>query len=224
MGERIGRLAAVNVGAPRTVEWGGRRVRTAIWKAPVEGRVEVRGVNLAGDDQADRRVHGGRDKAVYAYAGEDYEWWSGLLGTGMAPGTFGENLTTEGIDLLEAWVGERWRVGTCVLEVSEPRFPCFKLGIRMGDAGFVDVFELAGRLGTYLRIVEEGSVGAGDGVERLGRPEPRLTVAELAEARAGENAALLDRVAAHPGVPERLAAGARRARRRAGARPAPRPG
>lgn len=181
--EVLGRVVAVNVGRPRTVEWAGRRVRTAIWKHPVEGRVEVRGVSLAGDDQADRRVHGGPDKAVYAYATEDYRWWESELGRRLGPGTFGENLTTEGIDLQAALVGERWRVGTAVLEVCQPRMPCQKLGIRMGDARFVRRFDAAGRYGTYLRIVEEGDVGAGDQVVGLSRPAEGLTIGELGRRR-----------------------------------------
>src|SRR5215831_7047103 len=104
------KVVSVNVGLPRVVEWYGRRVETAIWKEPVEGRVAVRGVNLAGDGQADLRVHGGRDKAVYSYAAEDYAWWSDALGLSLGPGTFGENLTFEGVDLSGAEIGSRWRV------------------------------------------------------------------------------------------------------------------
>jgi MOSC domain-containing protein YiiM len=215
--DHIGHVVSVNVGAPREVPWGGRMVRTAIWKEPVAGPVEVRGVNLAGDDQADRRVHGGTHKAVYAYAAGDYAWWNERLGVDLAPGTFGENLTVDGIDLAAAHVGERWRVGECVLEVSEPRFPCFKLGIRMGTADFVDLFEMVGRFGTYLRIVEEGAVEAGDPIDLLSRPEPPLTVAELAEARQTDDVALLQRVAGHPSVAPRWADAARRALSRQGA-------
>jgi MOSC domain-containing protein YiiM len=157
-------VVSVNVGLPRVVEWHGRRVETGIWKEPVEGRVAVRGVNLDGDGQADLRVHGGRDKAVYSYAAEDYAWWSDALGRTLGPGTFGENLTVAGIDLSGTQIGSRWRVGTALLEVSQPRFPCFKLGIRMGDAAFVKEFEHAERFGAYFRIVEDGDVGAGDAI------------------------------------------------------------
>jgi len=165
-------VVSVNVGLPRVVEWHGRNVETAIWKAPVEGRVAVRGVNVDGDGQADLRVHGGPDKAVYAYAVEDYAWWSDALGRTLAPGTFGENLTVAGVDLSGAQVGSRWRVGTTLLEVTQPRFPCFKLGIRMGDAGFVEQFERAARFGAYFRIVEDGEVGAGDGIELVASAPP----------------------------------------------------
>ena len=119
-------LVSVNVGRPREIEWLGKRGTTAIWKAPVEGRVPVAGVNLAGDDQADRRFHGGPDKAVYAYAGEDYDWWSRELDRPLEPGTFGENLTLQGLDVTAAVVGERWAIGSALLEVAQPRTPCWK--------------------------------------------------------------------------------------------------
>lgn len=213
-GERLGRLVSVNVGRPRSVEWQGRTIRTAIWKDPVEGAVEVRGENLAGDDQADRRVHGGTHKAVYAYAAEDYAWWSDSLGTDLGPGSFGDNLTTEGFDLRLAWVGERWRAGTCLFEVSEPRQPCYKLGARMGTADFVDLFDVVGRLGTYLRIIEEGSVTAGDDVHLVARPHVELTVGDLGAASGTEDTALLRRVMDHPDVSPSWVSSARRALRR----------
>jgi len=208
---RIGRLVSVNVGVPRSVEWQGRRIRTAIWKDPVAGPVEVQGLNVAGDDQADRRVHGGTHKAVYAYGADDYAWWSDSLGIEVGPGWFGDNLTVEGFDLRAAWVGERWRIGTCTIEVSEPRMPCFKLGARMGSADFVDLFEAVGRFGAYLRIVEDGTVVAGDEVVRVARPPVELTVAELAESRGTDDTGLLERVARHPAVPPSWTKSARRA-------------
>lgn len=121
-------------------------------------------MNFIGDDQADRTVHGGVDKAVYSYAREDYEFWREHEGLETAPGLFGENLTLEGIDLSSARVGERWRVGSALLEVTQPRLPCFKLGIRMGDNHFPKRFQRVSRMGAYLRIIEEGDVGAGDPV------------------------------------------------------------
>lgn len=175
-----GVLESVNVGAPRTVEWRGERVTTAIWKAPVRGRVVVRGVNLVGDDQADRTVHGGPDKAVYAYSAEDYEWWGDQLAYEPGPGTFGENLTVRGLPVSHAVVGEQWRIGSILLEVSQPRLPCYKLGIRMNDARFLRRFANAGRPGACLRILEEGELVAGDSVEVVHRPEHGLTVADVA--------------------------------------------
>ena len=161
----MARVVSVNVGRPRPVGTGRRTVSTAIWKTPVEGRVAVRGVNLAGDDQADRSVHGGPDKAVYAYASEETDAWEAELHRDLGPAPFGENLTTEGIDVSGALVGERWRIGTTLLEVVQPRLPCFKLGLRIGDPGFLKRFVRASRPGAYLRIVEEGELGAGDAIE-----------------------------------------------------------
>ena len=127
-----GLLTAVSVGRPRLAAYRGRTVSSAIWKQPVAGRVAVRGVNVAGDDQADRTVHGGPDKAIYAYAAEDTAWWQLELDRELGPGAFGENLTTRGVDVSQALVGERWAIGSTVLEVSQPRLPCFKLGLRHG--------------------------------------------------------------------------------------------
>jgi MOSC domain-containing protein YiiM len=191
------KVVSVNVGLPRTVEHNARIVTTAIWKRPVSGRVALRGVNLAGDEQADRSVHGGVDKAVYAYAREDYDWCGGELGAeALEAGTFGENLTVSGLDLNAAKVGERWRVGSALLEVSEPRFPCFKLGIRMGDPTFLKRFAAARRPGAYLRITEEGELGAGDEIEVVDRPRHRVTIGLFAEAYLGDRSRLLDLLAA----------------------------
>jgi MOSC domain-containing protein YiiM len=199
------------VGAVRTVEWHGRAVTTGIWKSPVDGRVAARGVNLAGDDQADRRVHGGPDKALYAYAVEDYAWWAAELGREMAPGTFGENLTVEGVDLGALVIGTRWLVGTTELEVSQPRQPCFKLGLRMGDAEFVDRFDEAARFGAYLRIVREGEIGAGDDITVMPRLDG-ITVVELGSATRDADVAFLERIIADSAIPEGWRDWARRRR------------
>ncbi|HMF05158.1 MAG TPA: MOSC domain-containing protein, partial [Acidimicrobiia bacterium] len=174
-----GAVVSVNVGRIRPVERDGKPATTAIWKTPVSGRVRAEGVNLSGDDQADRTVHGGYDKAVYAYAIEETCWWESELGRGVGPGGFGENLTLEGLPLVDSVVGERWTAGTAVLEVSEPRLPCWKLGLRMGDALFPRRFTRAARPGTYLRIVEAGDVGAGDDVRVVSRPDHGLTVGDI---------------------------------------------
>ena len=123
--------------------------------------MRVEGVNLAGDDQADRRVHGGPDKAVYAYASEDAAWWAAELDREIPPGMFGENLTTEGVDVSGAVIGERWRIGTVELEVCQPRLPCAKLGTRFGDLKMVRRFGEASRPGAYLRIVTRGRARRG---------------------------------------------------------------
>jgi MOSC domain-containing protein YiiM len=169
------RLLSVNVGRPKIVQTERREISTAIWKQPVEGRVEVRGVNLAGDDQADRTVHGGPDKAVYAYAIEETGEWEAELGRELGAGAFGENLSTVGVDVSGALIGERWRVGTTLLEVVQPRFPCFKLGVRMDDPGFVRRFARGSRPGAYLRIVEEGDLGRGDQIAIEDRPDHGVT-------------------------------------------------
>ncbi len=176
----IGRVRSVNVGPVRSLEWQRRTVTTAVWKSPVAGRLVVRGVNLAGDDQADRRVHGGPDKAVYTYAWEDLLWWQDRLGHPLEPGTFGENLTLEGLAVTTAVIGEQWTIGSTLLEVAQPRLPCWKLGLRMGDPDFPDQFTEAGRPGAYLRILRAGEVGAGDDVQVVHRPAHGLTIAEVA--------------------------------------------
>jgi MOSC domain-containing protein YiiM len=174
-----GTVLSVNVGTPREFEYHGRPARSAIWKTPVSGRISARGVNLAGDDQADRGAHGGPDKAVYAYAMEDVRWWEKEIGRPLERGAFGENLTTEGIDVNEALVGQRWTIGTTLLEVSEPRIPCWRLGVRMNDESFVRRFTEAMRPGAYLRILEEGDVGAGDEIRTVERPSTDLTIRDV---------------------------------------------
>lgn len=169
------RLLRVSVGRPRQLDTGRRTVSTAIWKTAVEGPVRVRGVNLDGDEQADRSVHGGPDKAVYAYAIEETRTWEGELGRELGAAAFGENLTTSGVDVSGAVIGERWTVGSTVLEVAQPRLPCFKLAIRMSDPTFVRTFARASRPGAYLRIVEEGELGAGDAVTVTDRPDHGVT-------------------------------------------------
>ncbi|MEJ2342459.1 MAG: MOSC domain-containing protein [Gemmatimonadales bacterium] len=181
-----GRLLSVNVGRRRQFEYKGRPAESAIWKLPIEGRVLACGVNLQGDEQADRSVHGGHDKAVYAYASEDYDWWSEELGRELEYGEFGENLTTAGLDLTNALVGERWEVGSTVLEVSEARMPCWKLGVRVNDKHFPQHFLAAGRPGAYLRILQEGDIGSGDEIRVVHRPPHDLTVGDLSRIYAGD--------------------------------------
>jgi MOSC domain-containing protein YiiM len=174
-----GRVLSVNVGAVREVEWRGRLVTSGIWKTPVDGRVELRGVNLVGDDQADRTVHGGEHKAVYSYAREDYDYWREHEGLDTPAGLFGENLTLEGIDLSTVQPGERWSVGSATLEVAQPRLPCYKLGMRLGDPQFPRRFQHALRMGAYLRIIREGDVGVGDTILVTERPSHGLTLGDM---------------------------------------------
>jgi len=196
-------VETVNVGVPRPVEVDGQTVWTAIWKDPVEGRVPLRGVNLRGDDQADRSVHGGPDKAVYAYGAEDTEWWEAELGRPLGPGAFGENLTVRGLAVSEAVIGERWVVGSTLLEVAQPRLPCFKLGLRMGDPRFLKRFAVAGRPGAYLRVIREGDIGAGDPIDVVSRPDHGVTSALVSRAILREPA-LLAAASQAPELPAEL--------------------
>lgn len=169
-------IVSVNVGMPRSFEVGTRTVTSAIWKSPVHGRVRARGVNLEGDAQADRKNHGGPSKAIYAYAAEDLAFWGQYLGRELEPGAMGENLTTTGIDPNEAIIGERWAIGSTILQVSEPRSPCYRLGLRHDDPTLPRAFVAAQRPGTYLRIVQEGDIGAGDRIEVIEKPDHAVTV------------------------------------------------
>lgn len=192
----VGELDSVNVGSIRTMRVGRRMIETAIWKFPVAGRIPVCGVNLRGDDQADRSVHGGTDKAVYAYALEDTAWWETQTDKKLGAGAFGENLSVRGLDVTGARVGEIWRVGTAVLEVRQPRLPCFKLALRMGDPMFPRLFAHAGRPGAYLAILEEGDVGAGDRIDVLARPTHEVTVGLMAHALLRDHTRLTELLAA----------------------------
>jgi len=175
------RVLSVNVGLPREVVWRGKPGTTGIWKEPVAGRVPLRRLNFDGDRQADLRVHGGPDKAVYAYPSEFYELWSRERPElDLGPGSFGENLTTEGLLDDDVSVGDRFRVGTAELVVTQPRLPCFKLGIRMGRDLFVTEFLERGLFGFYLAVAREGDVAAGDEIVELRRDTRGFRVTEVA--------------------------------------------
>lgn len=175
------RVLSVNVGLPHEVWWRGRPVTTGIFKEPVTGRVPARALNLDGDRQADLRVHGGPDKAVYAYPSEFYELWRRERPELDFPwGQFGENLTTQGLRDSEVSVGDRFRVGTAELVVTQPRIPCFKLGIRMGRDRFVTEFLERGLLGFYLSVAREGEVEAGDPIVEVARDARGFRVTEVA--------------------------------------------
>jgi MOSC domain-containing protein YiiM len=181
MDRSVGLVLSVNVGSVRLLTWQGKTAPSAIWKRPVAGWVAIRGVNLEGvnlegDDQGDRRAHGGPDKAIYTYAREDAAWWERQLGRPVEAGEFGENLTLAGVNVTDAVIGERWAVGTAILEVAQPRIPCWKLAARMNDPLFVKRFADAGRPGAYLRIVRAGSVAAGDPVCVIKRPAHGITI------------------------------------------------
>jgi MOSC domain-containing protein YiiM len=170
-------LISVNAGRPAELPTGRRTLRSAIAKQPLAGPAWLSELGLDGDEQADRVNHGGRYKAAYAYAREDALWWEGELGRPVPPALLGETLTTEGVDVNGAEIGERWRVGAAEVTVSGPRVPCAKLGARMGDAFFPKRFTAAGRPGAYLTVAVPGAVRAGDPIELLERPGHGVSVA-----------------------------------------------
>jgi MOSC domain-containing protein YiiM len=174
------KLLSVNVSLPKTVTAGGRTVTTSIFKEPVAGRVLLRRLNLEGDGQADLRAHGGQNKAVYAYPVEHYAFWERELGrTDLRPGQFGENFTVKGMLEEEVCLGDTFRVGSATVAVTQPRVPCYKLGVKMQAAEFPKRFLKSGRTGFYLRVVEEGEVGAGDVFQLLERDPASISVRGL---------------------------------------------
>lgn len=211
-----GTVVSVNVGRPTELQIKGRTRATGIFKEPRAGRVPIAGVAVGDDVQVDRKHHGGPFKAVYAYALEDYAWWIEELARDLPPGTFGENLTTEGIDISGALIGERWRVGTAILEIADPRIPCSTLRARMGIPGFVKTFARARRFGAYFSIVEEGSVAAGDEIEVLERPSHQVTVHRLGVAQLGAEPGEVRAIYEALGRPERRRAWAEQAESPAG--------
>lgn len=182
----IARVVSVNTGHGRDEEWAGRLKRTAIDKRPVAGPVAVGRLGLAGDEQVDKPDHGGYEQALYAYAREDLDWWVERLGRELASGTFGENITTSGLEVTGGLIGEVWRLGSAVVQVTSPRIPCAVFAGWMDEHQWVKRFAAAGRVGAYLRVLEEGQVSAGDPVEILARPATRLTIAESVRAYYGD--------------------------------------
>ena len=176
------KVVSVNVGRPRRVEWRGRQVRTAIWKTPVAGRVRVTRLNLEGDKQSDLRVHGGVDKAVYAYPSEHYAYWARELpDVDLSWGAFGENFTTEGLLERDVRIGDRFEVGTAELQVTDPRMPCYKLGVRFERDDMVKRFLAHGGSGFYLAVIREGDVAAGDPIELTARSDRAVTIADVVD-------------------------------------------
>ena len=200
------KLLSINVGLPREVERNGRTVRTSIFKAPVSGRVQARKLNLDGDEQSDLRVHGGVYKAVYVYPSEHYAFWRGELPEAdLSWGGFGENFTTQGpLDDKAVHVGDRFRIGSAEFVVTQPRIPCFKLGIRFGRADMVKRFLHSGRNGFYFAVAEEGEVAPGDSIELVASDKNGITVAEIVELYTADAAKqdVLQRVSELPSLPE----------------------
>jgi MOSC domain-containing protein YiiM len=173
-------LISVNVSPPRDITYKGRVVTTGIFKEPVEGRVMLRALNLDGDGQADLHNHGGPYRAAYAYTLENYDYWKRELGRDEMPyGQFGENFTVTGMPEDEVHIGDVFRVGGAVVQVSQPRPPCYKLGIRMGLPRFPKLMLPTGRVGFYLRVLQEGEVGAGDIFELVEADSEGLSVREV---------------------------------------------
>jgi MOSC domain-containing protein YiiM len=176
------KLISVNVGLPREVTWKGKTVTTGIFKEPVSERVMVRSLNLDGDRQADLTVHGGLDKAVYVYPFEHYDYWqSELPDTELTPGIFGENFTITGLREEEVNIGDCFGIGNVTLMVTQPRLPCYKLGIRFGRPDMVKQFLASRRTGFYFRVLQEGEVGAGDTLEMVSRDDNNITVADITQ-------------------------------------------
>jgi MOSC domain-containing protein YiiM len=174
------KVISVNVGRPRLIPWRGQIYSTGIFKDPVDGRVRLRKTNLDGDRQADLSAHGGPDKAVYGYPSEHYAYWRDLLGRQDLPwGSFGENLTTEGMFEAEISVGDQFRVGSAVVMAKTPRIPCLKLAAKFNRDTMIKDFLHSGYSGVYFSVVEEGEIGAGDQFEFLGGENPTLTIAEV---------------------------------------------
>jgi MOSC domain-containing protein YiiM len=198
------KVVAISVGRPRQVQWRGRIVETSIFKTPVSHRVHVTSTNIEGDEQSDLSVHGGPEKAVYAYPAEHYEYWRRELPNAeLSWGAFGENFTTQGLLEDEVWIGDRYRIGTTELVVTQPRMPCYKLAIRFGQVEMVKRFLQSHRSGFYLAVEREGDVGAGDTIEQLARKEQRLTVADVVALYAADSAnqPLLESASNHPSLP-----------------------
>ena len=173
-------VLSLNVGRPRIVRDGHREVLTGIFKAPVEGPVLLRRLNLDGDQQADLRVHGGRAKALYAYPSEHYAFWRRQLPGPVLPwGMFGENLTTEGLHEDDVCIGDRFRIGKALVAVTQPRMPCYKLGIRFGRPDIVKQFLASGRSGVYFAVVEEGPVASGDPIQCEHRDPNAISIADV---------------------------------------------
>ena len=199
------KILSLNVGLPREVSWQGRIVTTGIFKEPVSSRLMLRALNLAGDKQADLTVHGGREKAAYAYPSEHYEYWrKELPGKELPFGMFGENFTIEGLLEDDVFIGDRFRIGEAELVVTQPRLPCYKLGVKFGRAEMVRDFLQSRRTGFYFAVLREGEVGAGDPQELIARDQTGVSVADITRIYAFEknDSATLQRAMKVEALPE----------------------
>jgi len=199
------KLISVNVARPRLVSYNGNPVSTGIFKEPVSGRVILRTLNLDGDRQADLSVHGGPTKAVYVYPSEHYQFWRQELPEMTLPwGMFGENFTTEGLFETEVNIGDKFQVGSALLMVTEPRMPCYKLGIKFGRSDIIRRFLVSERTGFYFAVLQEGEVGVGDQIEMVERGKEAVRVNDVTRlfSRDKHNAALLRRAIETEALPE----------------------
>ena len=183
------KILQISVGTPQDVEFGGKRWRTSIFKSPVEGQVTVRRLNIDGDEQSDLSVHGGRNKAIYVYSHDYYSDWIRVLGVKeLQDAQFGQNLTITGGTDEQVLVGSRYRIGDTEVTVTQPRLPCYKLGIRLNDKTFPNKFWLVGHLGFYLRVEAQGSIGCGQTIDLIDEPGHAITIRRLYEIMTGGEA------------------------------------
>ena len=176
----MARILSVNVSLPKEIDFEGQKVMTGIFKEPVEGRVRLKKLNLDGDRQADLTVHGGPDKAVYAYSVEHYEYWHNVFpDLSMSNGMFGENLTVEGLIEGEINVGDIFRVGTATVVATQPRMPCYKLGVKFGRMDVIKKFLASGRSGIYFKVLKEGEVAKGDSIELITKDPNLITISDI---------------------------------------------
>ena len=202
------RLLSVNVGLPRDIAWRGKTVHTAVWKAPVPGRRMVRRLNIDGDGQGDLAGHGGEHRAVFVYQIDSYRYWQAQLGrSDFSYGQFGENFTVDGLPDGEVCIGDRYRIGSAVFEVTQPRVTCYRVGIRMNEPQMAALLVSHGRPGFYFRVIEEGEVEAGDEIVQVTAGPERMTIAEVNALlyTPGHSRSQLERACADPGPERRLA-------------------
>ena len=202
-------IVSVNVGTPKIIQRDGHEILTGIFKSPVDGRVAVRTLNLDGDKQADLKVHGGVYKAVYAYPAEHYPFWGSIYPElELRWGSFGENLTTLGMNESSVCVGDQFRAGTAILQVTQPRRPCFKLAAKFDDDEIIDTFSTSGRSGVYFSVVREGELQAGDEMELVHRDAERFSITDVLQLYSRPSREIVERAlrveALPPGLRQRL--------------------
>jgi len=178
------KIISIQVGMPKEITFRGKKIVTGIFKQPVKGTVRVRTFNLDGDKQADLKVHGGRDKAVYAYSLDAYPWWKKARPDDVFEyGAFGENLCVDELPEDKTYIGDTFEVGTTILQISEPRFPCYKLGAKFGDPKILKTFMQSKRPGSYLRVLQEGTIKAGQKFKLISREKKLVSVLEVFESK-----------------------------------------